>query len=123
MSNELDYEAIAQKCLMDVSELLRTGWTNQGWCVNAERLPVHYTARSLTRFDLYGAVMVTTRSLKLEIVEKEKIEALLFSSLRSITGKSIVSFNAQCTKASDVIDAVLEAAHLFTPSPSRFIKI
>lgn len=107
----IDFEAITIETLANIFGVIERGYVHNETSLNELGERCHLADRGAVKFDLYGALMLTTRKLKLEIVEKETVERMAFAALNEAMPEGFRNITHFCKETPDA-KAVLEVINL-----------
>lgn len=109
---------VAAQCLDAMITLLQQGWSQSLQCTDDAGVTYHYADVRVTRFDLYGALYKSTRTFNYEIVDKERIEALIWQTLQGqLLDDTIHSFSQTCPNLETLLQVLQTARYELDPTP------
>ena len=118
--DSVNIEREAAACLLKVEERLDRSWASGTQSLDARGRACHYAEPHCNAWDIYGAVMLSTRPLHFDIKTKEAIEGLMFRTIKAAmpgdyAQRGVVTFNNSCTDVEQVLAVIRKAIKTLAP--------
>lgn len=115
----IDLDTITIEVLGNVFGLIERGYVHNQDAVDGCGVPCHQKHQGAVKFNLYGALMLTTSKLKLDITEKELVERYAFAAFKQAMPEPFTSIGQFCKAHQDhrpVLELINQAIKEIDPS-------
>lgn len=127
MTAMIDHCEVAAEVLRDMFELLQYRYCHDQTAIMEDGSSIHYSDKRAVAFDLYGALYLKTRYLKLDLADKEKVERICWRAMKQAMPEPYTSAVQFCKDNPDntpVLEMLIRAiTELFPGTQTPEIRV